>query len=96
MKFGIGPCVYRSTGEIQADIGRVLDKISEIKERFNLRALLLEIINDGRWGNPNELTAMLEDALASAEEAKRDIKALSEELKNLEEELFETKCEMGI
>ena len=96
MRFGIGPCVYRSTGEIQADIGRVLDKISEIKERFNLRALLLEIINDERLGNPKELAAMLEDALARAEDANRDIKALREELKNLEEELLETKCEMGI
>ena len=86
--------LYRNTSEIRSDIMHSQEELSLILEKLNPRALLLEIINDERCNNPKKLLLSLEDALARAEDAYRNLSNLKHELCELEEELEETLCEM--
>ena len=94
-QYGMPARLYRTTGEIRADIESVREAIFEVKERLNPRALLLDIINDERCSSPSELREQLEDALARVEESLGEMEGLREELNELEEELTQTRCELG-
>lgn len=95
-EYGFPGTLYRSPEEIRHDISGAKETIKEISERLNPRALLNDIITDERCGKPRELLVALEDALARAEESYLEIKTLREELSELEDELRETLCAIGL
>ena len=93
---GLGARIYRMPEEIKRDISELKNKIEEINSRLNIRALVLDFLSDGESSPPEKLVPALESMLAEAEEALTKLKVLREELSDLEEELYEVKCEIGI
>ena len=87
--------IYRSTSEICEDIQRIKEKIKEISERVNIRALLLDILTDERELQPGNMLRELRLALEEAEDALSSLKKFEEELLALESELKVTVWEMG-
>ena len=95
-EFGTGPTIYRSPDEIRLDIYEAKLAIEKINERLNIRSLTFEMISDDKELSAREVVSVLEDMLAEAEEALLELSGYKEELKELEEELYLVKCEIGI
>lgn len=91
---GESPRIYRNTGEIRKDIKRISDEIRESNERLNLRALLLDLVDECRAEElkPAIWIPELSAALDEAREAYERLSTLYDELEILHEELRETRC----
>lgn len=91
---GEGARIYRNTAEIRKDIRRISDEIRVSNERLNLRALLLDLVDEGRGEDirPAIWIPELSAALKEAEEAYEHLCTLHDELEILHEELRETIC----
>ena len=91
---GESPRIYRNTGEIRKDIKRISDEIRESNERLNLRALLLDLVDEcrGEELKPAMWIPELSAALDEAREAYARLSTLYDELEILHEDLRETRC----
>ena len=91
--------IYRNAKEIERDVRNIKIRSKEVNERFNLRSLLIDLINDMSINGLEESALMipeLEIAIAEAREAYSILTDLNTELTMLEEELREARCAMGI
>ncbi len=94
---GIADALYRTPTEIISDIERVRGEISEIRERLNLRVLVLDLISDERVSEqPNLWIDRLEELLIDAKEAEENLGELKCELCELKSELEETQWALGL
>ncbi len=89
---GIPPRLYRSPDEIRRDISAISSRISDTREKLNIRAMLIELLSDESTGSPKSLIPTLEEALNEAREALEEMNTLEEELTELRRELFEVRC----
>lgn len=88
--------IYRSPIQIRSDIENIKSSIAETNSRLDLRALLVDMLDDGRTSDPRELVISLEEAAGEARESLTMLTRLSEELSSLEEELRVTRWAMGL
>lgn len=89
---GLPITLYRTTNEIRRDIALIKEKIKDINERLNLRALLMDIIADERTATePGYWIPELTAALREASDAEERLLGLEEELTALHEELKQTR-----
>ena len=88
--------VYRSPVEIRCDIERIKLDITEANSRLDMRALLVDMLDEGRVCDPRELVLSLEEAAGEARAALTALTSLGEELDMLEEELRVTRWAMGL
>lgn len=88
--------IYRSPAQIRSDIENIKSSIAETNSRLDLRALLVDMLDDGRTSDPRELVILLEEAAGEARESLTMLTRLSEELSSLEEELRVTRWAMGL
>ena len=95
---GEGAWIYRNTAEIRKDIRRISDEIKVSNDRLNLRALLLDLVDEGRGEDikPAIWIPELSAALREAQEAYEHLCTLHDELEILHEELRETRCALKI
>lgn len=93
---GLPTRIYRAPGEIRSDISRIKSSVDEMRDMINIRSLLMDILACDRKESPEDLIPELYDAIKEANEALLRFKALSEELSELEEELRETRCRLGM
>lgn len=93
---GTPPRIYRTPGEILRDISDIKEKIEETAYMLNIRSLMVDILANDRKRNSKDLISELEDAILQAKEALYKMNQLKEEVTLLEEELKETKWQLGI
>ena len=90
---------YRSAGEIARDVGKIKERTDAVNERFNLRSLLVDMIDEASIKGlcePSLWIPELEIAISEARAAYNVLCDLNIELVTLEEELREARCAMGI
>ena len=88
---GIPTRLYRSTEEIREQMERVAEMVSEVHERLNVRNMLMWLITEYADAEPGRWIPELEDTLARAQEAVRDLEDLREALEALQTELSEAR-----
>ena len=88
--------IYRNPSEIREDIERIKAAIEKTNCSLDVRALLVDMLDEGRASDPRELVISLEEVAAAAREALTSLKRLGEELSLLEEELRVTRWAMGL
>lgn len=88
--------VYRSPVEIRRDIERISAAIADTNGRLEPRALLIDMLDEGRGRDPRELVISLEEAAGEARQALNSLNRLLDELSELEEELRVTRWAMGL
>ena len=93
---GTPPRIYRTTGEIRRDISDIREKIEETAYMLNIRSLMIDILANDRKRPSENLVSELKDAISEAMEALCKMNELKEEIALLEEELEETKWQLGI
>ena len=94
---GVADAIYRMPGEIISDIEKVKREIGVIRERLNLRALIVELISDERVVEyPSIWIDRLEGLVEDAKEAEENLSELKETLCRLREELYNTQWAMGL
>ncbi len=94
---GVANAIYRAPREIVADIERVRREISLIRDKLNLRAIIVELISDERVTNePNIWIDRLEALVEDAKEAEENLSELKEVLQELREELYQTQWALGL
>ena len=94
---GIANAIYRSPEEIVADIEGVRREIASIRERLNLRALVVELISDERVAKePNVWIDRLEGLVEDARDAEENLGELKRILEELREELYATQWALGL
>lgn len=92
----VGARIYRSPDEIRLDMCEARLAIEKINEKLNVRSLAFEMISQGDELEPGKLVSFLEDMHSEAEEALAELYQLNELISELEEELYEVKCVIGI
>ena len=94
---GIANAIYRMPGEIIADIESVRREIGVIRNKLNLRAMIVELISDERVASePNIWIDRLEGLVEDAKEAEDNLSELKQALCELREELYQTQWAMGL
>ena len=93
---GIPTRLYRSTEEIHEQMERISDMICEVNERLNVRSMLMWLITEYADAEPSRWIPELEDTLAKAQDAVRELEGLREALESLTAELSEARWAMGI
>ena len=84
---GEGGHIYRSPSEIRADIRAVRESISEINSMLNIRSMLMQMLSDAIEENPTDWLPEVCELLDGAREG-------LEQLRELEENLSELRCEL--
>ena len=92
---GTGPTVFRTPDEIRDDILYIKQKIEETRSALNLRELVTSILADERETDSKRLIGTLSDVVDGAKAALAELRALEEELYELESELKEVRWIMG-
>ena len=94
---GTADAIYRSPEEIISDIEVVRREIKAIRERMNLRELVVELLSDERVvAEPDLWIERLEELTAEAREAEASLGELREMLLELKEELYNTQWALGL
>ena len=96
MENGLPPRIYRGVDEIRRDISRIKERIEQTNSMLNIRSLLLDMLIGDKEVPPEELIPELEVAIEDAKEALLSLTEFKDELSALEEELYETKCMIGV
>lgn len=87
---GTPPRLYRSPGEIRADINDIRQRISSAQAMLNIRSMLTDLLDEYEGGNPE---GYVEELMRIADEANNSLDGLSklrDMLSLLTEELNET------
>jgi hypothetical protein len=88
--------LYRSVGEIKRDVVDIKERISEINRSFSIRELLLEMVSCGENKSEVEWIYDLEALLGEAENTRKRLLELTEELELLEAEMGESGCRIQL
>ena len=83
--------IYRMPSEIKEDIEDISDKIQKTYQMFNIRSMLLDIIEDESAPVSKGMVRSLEETLSAANEALEQLKSLDDELTQLKDELREVR-----
>ena len=93
---GIPTRLYRSTEEIREQMERVAEMVSEVNERLNVRNMLMWLITEYADAEPCRWIPELENTLAMAQDAVRELEELKAALEDLRSELSEARWAMGV
>lgn len=88
---GEGVHIYRSLSEIRSDIEDVRADIEEINSIFNIRSMLIDLLEDEARREPSEWLPELCELVSGAEEGLRELSVLKAALTELNEELIYTR-----
>ena len=93
---GIPTRLYRSAEEIREQMERVAEMVSEVNERLNVRSMLMWLITEYADAEPCRWIPELEDTLARAQDAVRELEELKAALEDLRAELAEARWAVGV
>ncbi|MCQ2414095.1 MAG: hypothetical protein MJ082_04805 [Clostridia bacterium] len=86
---GLPPRLYRTTGQIRADMEEIAERIREAKEKLSVRDCIVSAIAE--HGDAEKLIPVLSAIVGEAEDTLAELTSLRDKLALLAEELTEVK-----